>query len=399
MNSRWLTVIGIGEDGRAGLGDAARAALEGAELVVGGHRHLSLVGPLRARSEVWQSPLAATLERIAAWRGRRCVVLASGDPSWFGIARLLREHFGAEALTVLPAPAAFSLAAVRLGWPLEEVTCLSAHGRPLAALHRHLQRGRRLFVLTDGADGPAAIGALLVAAGFEDAAVTVLERLGGAAERVSRHRADAIAGRFAELNLVAVDLGGCAGTGLARVAGLVDGAYEHDGQLTKSELRALALARLAPLPGERLWDVGAGSGAVAIEWLRAEAGTSAIAVEREPERSQRIRRNAARLGVPELTVVEGTAPACLAGLPQPQAVFVGGGCRDEGLLEACWAALPPGGRLVAHAVTLEGERALLGFQARHRGELCRIGLAHAEPVGRFTGWRPTMPVTQLAARR
>ncbi len=399
MSAPWLTVIGVGEDGRAGLAARAREALDAAELVIGGRRHLALAGPLRAPSEAWLSPLAATMERIAQWRGRRCVVLASGDPSWFGVAKLLRERFGAEAVTALPAPSAFSLAAARLGWPLEDCLCVSAHGRPVAALRRHLQRGRRLLVLTDGAEAPGLIGALLGGAGFPDAEVSVLERLGGEAERVSRHRADAVAGAFAELNLVAVDLRPCAAAGWPLVPGLADAAYEHDGQLTKSELRALALARLAPLPGERLWDVGAGSGSVAIEWLRAEAGTTAIAIEREPERSRRIGANAARLGVPELDVVEGTAPACLAGLPPPEAVFVGGGCRDEGLLDACWAALRKGGRLVAHAVTIESERALLAFQARHGGELCRISLAHAEPVGRLTGWRPTLPVTQLVARR
>jgi precorrin-6Y C5,15-methyltransferase (decarboxylating) len=399
MSGPWLTVVGIGEDGRAGLATTALEALDRAELVVGGRRHLALAGPLRAPSQSWQSPLGATLERIAEWRGRRCVVLASGDPSWFGIAKLLRERFGAGAVAVLPTPSAFSLAAARLGWSLEDCIGLSAHGRPVAALRRHLQRGRRLLVLTDGGEAPGLIGELLGGAGFPDAEVTVLERLGGDAERVSRCRADAIAGPFAELNLVAVDLRPCAATGWPLVPGLADAAYEHDGQLTKSEVRAVALARLAPLPGERLWDVGAGSGSVAIEWLRAESGTTAIAVERLPERSRRIRANAARLGVPELAVVEGTAPACLAGLPTPDAVFVGGGCRDEALLESCWVALRMGGRLVAHAVTLEGERALLAFQARHGGELCRISLAHAEPVGRLTGWRPTLPVTQLVARR
>lgn len=399
MTAPWLTVIGIGEDGRAGLPAHASAALDAAELVIGGRRHLALVGALRAPCEAWRSPLQATLERIAGWHGRRCVVLASGDPSWFGVARLLRERFGAAAVAVLPAPSAFSLAAARLGWSLEDCRCLSAHGHPVAALRRHLQRGRRLLVLTDGAAAPELIGELLGGAGFPDAEVTVLERLGGEMERVSRYRADAVAGPFAELNLVAVDLRPCAATGWALLPGLADAAYEHDGQLTKSELRALALARLAPLPGERLWDVGAGSGSVAIEWLRAESGTTAIAVERVPERSRRIRANAARLGVPELDVVEGTAPACLAGLPPPAAVFVGGGCRDEGVLDACWAALGAGGRLVAHAVTIESERALLAFQARHGGELCRIGVAHAEPVGRLTGWRPTLPVTQLVVRR
>lgn len=399
MSRPWLDIVGIGEDGLAGLGRTARARLDEAELVVGGRRHLALAGPLRATTISWASPLADTLDRIAAWAGRSCVVLATGDPSWFGIARLLRERFGGEALRILPAPSAFSLAAGRLGWALECCSCVSVHGRPLHGLRRHLQRGRRLLVLTDDGHGPAAIGALLSEAGFADAAVTVLERLGSTEERVFGLAPDRPAAPAADLNLVAVDLTGCQQDGLAAVAGLPDEAYEHDGQLTKSEVRALALARLAPLPGELLWDVGAGAGSVAIEWLRAEPAAGAIAVERDPARARRITANAARLGVPELRVVEGSAPGCLAGLPVPDAVFIGGGTRDAALIEHGWAALRHGGRLVAHAVSLEGERTLLGFHARRGGELCRVAMSRAEPVGGLAAWRPAMPVTQLTARR
>jgi precorrin-6Y C5,15-methyltransferase (decarboxylating) len=399
MTAPWLHVIGIGEDGPAGLGETARALLAEAELVVGGRRHLALVGPLDSATLAWGSPLEAALERIGLHAGRRCVVLATGDPSWFGIARLLRERFGSDALRVLPAPSAFSLAAARLGWPLEDCTCLSAHGRPLDAIRRHLQLGRRLLILTDGGDAPAAIRALLTGAGLGDAALTVLERMGSPHERICVLGAGDPVGRFAELNVVAADLRGCSMGGLSAVPGLPDDTFEHDGQLSRRESRALALARLAPLPGELLWDVGAGAGSVAIEWLRAEPSARAIAIERDPQRAQCITGNARRLGVPELRIVEGSAPACLGALPAPSAVFVGGGTRDPELLERCWTSLRPGGRLVAHAVTLGGERALLDFRARHGGELCRIAISRAEAVGGVDAWRPAMPVTQLAATR
>lgn len=399
MSGPWLEVVGIGEDGLAGLGEAARRVVAEADWLIGGRRHLALVGPTSCRTMTWDSPLVRTLDRLAELRGRRCVVLASGDPLWFGIGSLLRRRFAADELRFHPAVSAFSLAAARLAWPLEGCACLSVHGRPLDLLRRHLAPGARLLVLSEDGATPARVVALLAQTGFADGELIVLERLGGPAERVHRLPATAPAGECADLNLVAIDLSASKGSGLSTLPGLPDDAFEHDGQLTRSDIRAMALARLAPLPGELLWDVGAGSGAVAIEWCRAVAGARAIAVERDPTRAARIEANARRLGVPELRVVIGEAPACLEGLAPPDAVFVGGGVRERPLLDRLWGELRPGGRLVAHAVTLEAERTLLDLQAATSGELTRLALARAEPVGRLTGWRPSLPVTRLAARK
>jgi precorrin-6Y C5,15-methyltransferase (decarboxylating) len=300
-------------------------------------------------------------------------------------------------MTVLPHTAAFQEACCRLGWPLEEVVTLSLHGRPLDTLRRHLQPGRRLLALTADGAAPAMIGALLVEAGFGRSAAWVLEELAGQSERVVRMEAGALADRrFADLNLVALEL---EGPGLSMAPGLPDTAFAHDGQLTKAEVRAVTLAALAPLEGELLWDVGAGSGSVAIEWLRTGSRMRAVAIEREGERARRIEDNARRLGVPELELRVGTAPAALVGLPTPAAVFVGGGVTAPGLLDHCWSKVEDGGRLVANAVTVAGEAALLAFHAAHGGRLVRLSLARAEPVGGRLAWRPALPVTQLSSRK
>jgi precorrin-6Y C5,15-methyltransferase (decarboxylating) len=394
----WLTVVGIGAGGLPALGEAARAAIADGELLVGGARHLAMVPNGEAERLVWVQPLEATLPALAARRGRRVVVLASGDPLCHGVGALLARTFGAEALRVLPAPSAFSLACARLAWPLEEVTALSLHGRPLARLRRHLLPGARLVLLSRDGTTPAAVAALAATAGYGPSRMWVFEHLDGPAER----RLEGIAeswpeAALADLNTIALD---CRAAPDARpqplVPGLPDELFEQDGMLTKREVRAATLARLAPLPGQMLWDVGAGSGAIAIEWLRSAGCAEAIAVEREARRAARIRRNADALGAPELAIVAGEAPGCLAGLPPPDAVFIGGGLSDPELLPACWQALRPGGRLVANVVTLEGERMILDWQARHGGELVRLAIARLEPVGPYHGWRALMPVTQLA---
>lgn len=399
MSAR-LAVIGIGEDGLAGLGPRAHSLLDAAELLIGGARHLAFLGDDPRPRIAWRSPLEATLEEIRAAADRRAVVLASGDPSWFGVASLLRRSFG-DAIEIVPAVSAFQLACARLGWPLEATSCISLHGRPIDALHRQLGRGGRLLALTGGADDPPAIAALLTAAGFGAARLLVLERIGGRHERLR----EGTAARPPEpphdlLNVVALDLTG-AGLPLGRpaVPGLPDDAFAHDGQITKREVRAVTLAALAPRPGELLWDIGAGAGSVAIEWLRAAADMSAIAIERESARAARARANASSLGVPQLRVLEAEAPGCLQGLPEPQAVFVGGGIAAAGVLDAGWAALGPGGRLVANAVTLDGEAALLAFRAARGGELTRLQVSRAEPIGGLLAWRPSMAITQLSVSK
>jgi len=328
------------------------------------------------------------------------VVLASGDPLNFGIAANLIRRFGADAVRVIPAASAFSLAAARMGWPIPEVECLTVHGRALETVNLHLVPGRRLLILSWDGTTPAALAELLTARGFGASAITVLEHMGGPQENRIDGRADRWShDACADLNTVAVACVAGAGAKVhARVPGLPDDAFEHDGQITKREVRAATLARLMPLPGQTLWDVGAGSGAVAIEWLRAEHCAEATAIERDPGRAQRIGRNARALGVPRLEVVEGEAPAALHGLsPKPDAVFVGGGVAQPGMLEAGWTALAAGGRLVANAVTLEAEARLVAFRADHGGELVRISVARAESVGRLQTMRPLLDVLQYSA--
>lgn len=394
--TRWLHIIGLGEDGLDGLGAEARARIAGAEVLVGSARHHALVPDSQAERLTWASPLRTTIAAILACRGRKVVVLATGDPLWYGIGVTLQRHVDPGELAVLPAVGAFSLAAARLGWPLADVVCLTLHGRPLARLARHAAPGERLLILSADGTTPAQVAARLTKLGYGPSRLTVLEHLGGPLER----RLDGIAADWphaatAALNTVAVECRVAPDTRVLSTApGLPDEAFHHDGQLTKKLVRAAALAQLAPLPGRRLWDVGAGSGSIAIEWLRAAPRTSAHAVERSPDRIAMIRANAEALGVPELEVVAGTAPAALAGLPTPDAVFVGGGVTAPGLLEACWAALADRGRLVAHAVTVAGEAALAGAQARWGGDLARLAIAHARPVGGHLAWRPAMPVTQ-----
>lgn len=388
-------MVGIGQDGRAGLDPQARRLLDAAATVIGGERHLRLVAPLAARTQRWASPFEASADLVRG-AARPLVVLASGDPSWYGVARQVRDWLGGEPVEIVPRPGAVSLACARLGWPIETVEVVSLHGRPLAALARWLQRGRRVLVLVRDRTTGGAVAELLHDRGLGDVPTTLLEDLGGPAERVVALPAAGLGDAArSDLAVIALDLSAARGGAPALVPGLADEQYEHDGQLTKREVRAAALARLAPGPGERLWDVGAGSGSVAIEWLRAERSCEAIAVERDHARAARIMANAARLGVPALRVVQGEAPAALAALPRPSAVFVGGGTATPGLLDAVWAALPPGGRLVAHAVTLPAEMVLLARHAALGGDLVRLAVERVERIGEIPAWRPALPVTQL----
>ncbi|ANW19525.1 bifunctional cobalt-precorrin-7 (C(5))-methyltransferase/cobalt-precorrin-6B (C(15))-methyltransferase [Streptomyces clavuligerus] len=401
-----VTVVGIGADGWAGLPEASRAALRAADVVVGGARQLDLLPEgadgCRAERVRWPSPLRPAVPGVvAAHHGRRIAVLASGDPMHYGIGRALAEVLGAPALRVLPHPSSVSLAAARLGWAVEETEVVTAVGRPVARLAAALHDGRRLLVLSAGADTPADVAALLRAHGFGPSRIRVLEQLAAPVERVLEGTADGWPHPPGDpLNVVAVECRRAPGAPrLGAVPGLPDSAYEHDGQLTKRHVRAATLAALAPAPGELLWDVGGGSGSIAVEWLRTHPSCRAVCVERDPERAARIARNADRLGVPGLRVVTGAAPGALAGLPVPDAVFIGGGLTAAGLLDVCWAALPDRGRLVANTVTLESEALLAEARRRHGGELVRLAVAHAVPVGGFTGWRQAMPVTQWAAEK
>jgi precorrin-6Y C5,15-methyltransferase (decarboxylating) len=394
---RWLSIVGIGEDGIDGLTPVARALVSGAEIVFGGKRHLGLASPLiRGASRPWPSPFERAVEEVLAQRGRQVCVLASGDPFVYGVGSVLARHVAAEETVAIPAPSAFSLAAARLGWALPDTTLLSLHARALDLIRPHLQPCARLLALTSDSAGPAALARLIADSGFARSRLIVLEALGGKRERIR----SACAGGFDldaidDLNIVAVEVAADNGARIiARAAGLSDALFEHDGQITKREIRAVTLSSLAPRRRELLWDIGAGAGSVAIEWLLADGAQRAVAVEARADRAQRIARNAAALGVPGLEVVHGTAPAALQALPQPDAVFIGGGAGDPGMLDAAIAALRSGGRLVVNAVTLETEAALIARHASLGGELTRIAIARADAIGGKAGWRPALPVTQ-----
>jgi precorrin-6Y C5,15-methyltransferase (decarboxylating) len=375
--------------------------VETAEVLIGGARHLALVPESAAQRMSWDRPIERTFRAIAAERGRRVTVLASGDPLWYGVGAILSRHFPGEEMTIIPHASAFSLAAARLGWPLAECATLSLHARPLDNLRLHLAPGRHALMLSEDGGTPCAVAQLLAGLGWGPSRLTVFAHLGGPREAAISETAEQWGERrVADLNTIALECrAGAAARPLSRLAGLPDGAFQHDGQLTKREVRAATLAALGPLPGETLWDIGAGCGSIAIEWLRAADGVAAVAVEREPARAAMIAHNAAALGVPGLRIVAEAAPQALSGLPSPDAVFVGGGLDEAGLLARLWEALRPGGRLVANAVTTEGERRLLDWQAACGGTLARISVSRSEPLGARQGWRPHMTVTQLAAQK
>jgi precorrin-6B C5,15-methyltransferase / cobalt-precorrin-6B C5,C15-methyltransferase len=394
---KWLSIIGIGEDGAEGLTPLARSLIAHAQVLVGGERHLAFLPPAEYQERwVWRSPIHLSIDAILQRRGQSLCVLASGDPMCYGIGVTLAQSVSLEEMMILPTPSAFSLACARLGWPLMEVETLSLCGRDPALVRVVLTPNARLLILCADRTTPDRVAALLTQAGYGQSTMTVLEYLGGSRERLQT----AIAATFslpqiADLNLLAVVCRADPGvSGYSRCAGLPDSAYHHDGQLTKQEIRAITLAALAPLPGELLWDVGAGCGSIGIEWMRSDRRCRAIAIEQNPERLSYIVDNAQALGTPSLQVREGEAPTALQQLTLPDAIFVGGGLTTPGLLETCWRLLRVDGRLVANAVTLESEQILLGAQQQWGGTLTRINIQRAEPIGSFLGWRALVPVTQ-----
>ena len=393
---RWLALLGIGEDGLAGLSDTARTLIAGAELVVGGKRHLTLAqDAIQGKTLTWPSPIGDAFPEILAHRGRPIVVLASGDPFFYGIGKQLVEVVPADEILCLPQPSAFSLAASRLGWALQDTALVTLHGRPLEGIIRHLQPGARILALSWNGETPARLAALLTARRLGTASLTVLEALGGPRERVRSARADAFdLEDIDDLNTLAVALPDrVTGRTLPISSGLDDHLFESDGQLTKREIRAVTLSSLAPHPGELLWDIGLGAGSIAIEWLLRHPAMRAIGIEERNDRAERAERNAAALGTPELRIVTGRAPDALAGLPAPDAVFIGGGMGEPGVFEAAWTALKPGGRLVANAVSLKTEQRMLDLHQTLGGDLVRLDVARAGPIGNERGWSPARPVT------
>jgi precorrin-6Y C5,15-methyltransferase (decarboxylating) len=395
----WLCVIGIGEDGLAGLSAAARTLIDTAEVLIGGERHLAMVPANGSERLAWPSPLSALVERIPAMRGRRVCVLATGDPMQFGIGTTLARLVAPEEMIVLPGISAFAHAAARLKWELADVEKVTLQGRPVAQLSLHVYPGARLLILAHDRGSPAAVAAWLVVHGFGESRMTALAHMGGQREeRVEGIAADWRAD-VADFHTLAVEcIAGPRPIWHPRGAGLPDDAYEHDGKLTKREFRALALAKLMPRPGALLWDIGAGCGSIGIEWMRAADRAQAIALEPRADRRAMAAQNALTLGVPGLDIRDARVPEGLAGLPAPDAVFFGGGNSDEAMRIAL-DRLKPGGRLVAHSVVLESEAGLVAAYQTHGGELVRLNVAHAEPLGSFSGWRPLMPVTQWSWRK
>ena len=393
---KWLSVIGIGESGLSELSPLARGFVDRASLIVGGKRHLAMLDDSLQPRLVWTSPIETSIESILTHRGTPVCILASGDPLCYGIGVTLLKYISILEMTIIPAPSTFSLACARLGWSLTDVETISLCGRAPDFLAAILAPDAKLLILSAGADTPQIVADLLTQRGYGDSQITVLEHLGGR-ERVISDTARAWSKPdVAALNAIAVE---CRidpnTTPLNRLPGLPESAYHHDGQLTKREVRAITLAALAPMPGELLWDVGAGCGSIGIEWLRSHPRCRAIAIEQHSHRVEFIADNMAALGTPHLQLVQGKAPAALTDLPTPDAIFIGGGVTAPGLLATCWTALRSGGRLVANAVTVETELQLLQLHQQVGGELTRIAIQRTQMIGGFLGWKPLIPVTQL----
>ncbi|MBD2215239.1 precorrin-6y C5,15-methyltransferase (decarboxylating) subunit CbiE [Nostoc linckia FACHB-104] len=400
MTGKWLSIVGIGEDGLQGLSAIARSLVNQAEIIVGGDRHLAMLPSNDQRQKItWASPISNSVAEIIQRRGQAVCVLASGDPMCYGIGVTLTKQIPISEITIIPAPSTFSLACARLGWSLTEVETVSLCGRPPALIQSYIYPGARLLILSEGKDTPEIVAKILTQRGYGDSKITVLERMGGTQERlVESSAASWNETDIAALNAIAVDCVADSGVvPLPRIPGLPDNAYHHDGQLTKHEVRAITLATLAPIPGELLWDVGAGCGSISIEWMRTHPRCRAIAIEQNSTRLQYIADNAAALGIPSLQIIAGKAPNSLQDLPQPDAIFIGGGVTADGLFDICWSALKPGGRLVANVVTIEGEQTLFNWYEKVGGNFTRIAIQRAEPIGKFLGWRGMAPVTQWIA--
>ena len=410
ITKKWIYVIGIGEDGWDDLSADSRELLYKSEIVIGGERHLKMIpGDWEGERIIWASPIREAVTKILDWRpsgpgsGKKVAVMASGDPLCYGIAAKLLRHLPIEEIWIKPALSTFSLICSRVGWSLPDIETLTIHGRPLEMLHTFVQPGAKLLVLNQDEGSPKQAAELLAARGFGKSQITVLEHLGGSKERQFSGQADSWNHPDgAALNAMAIEcIAGTRANVLARIPGLPDDAFLHDGQLTKREIRAATLSRLMPVVDQVLWDVGAGCGSVAIEWMRCNPRCKAVAIEKSESRLKMIQQNAFQLGVPMLDIVPGNAPEVLVDLPAPDAIFIGGGLSGGNMLETCWNALNPGGRLVANAVTLEGEQKLVQWQKVNAekngasGDLARLAVSHVETIGKFQSWKEVRSVTQL----
>ena len=389
----WLNIVGIGEDGMDGLTPVTRATVEQADVVIGGERHHGLTPNLKAERIAWPSPFDALIDTIRTHRGKKVVVLATGDPLWYSVGPKIAKSFEAEEVVFHPQLSAFQWLAVRMGWSLADLETLTIHGRPVQQMIPFIRPNARLLLLTTGAQTPSEVAEILTARGYGASRITVFGALGGDREA----RFDGIASEWKhvvpDFNSMAVECIAGEGAQVLPLMGLPDDAFASDGTMTKQEVRAITLAKLMPMRGAVLWDVGCGSGSVAIEWMRGARDAVAFGVEPRADRIALATQNSLALGAPRLTVIEGRAPESLVGLPKPDAVFVGGGLTQE-TFQIAWDALSSHGRFVANAVTLETEAVLRDLHLKFGGQLIRLAVERAEPVGRLTGWRPAMTVTQ-----
>ena len=399
---KWLSIIGIGEDGLAGLSPIAVSCLDKAQIIFGGERHLSMLPHDDNREKIsWKSPFQDSITEIISHRGQAVCILASGDPLCYGVGTTILKDIPISEVTIIPALSAFSLACSRLGWSLTEVETLSLCGRPVSLLQSYIYPGAKLLILSEGKNTPANVAQILTSRGYGNSQITVLEKMGNVDENIiigianNWHKINSAA-----LNTMAVE---CIVdkeiVALSRFPGLPDHAFDHDGQLTKREVRAVTLSSLAPNPGELLWDVGAGCGSISIEWLRSDRRCRAIAIEQNSTRLNYITDNAAALGTPNLQIIAGKALEVIQNLPAPNAIFIGGGVTAPEILEICWSALLPGGRMVVNVVTLAGEQRLYQWYEKVGGNFSRIAIQRAEPIGKFLGWKAMSPVTQWVGKK
>ncbi|MBT3703606.1 MAG: precorrin-6y C5,15-methyltransferase (decarboxylating) subunit CbiE [Alphaproteobacteria bacterium] len=395
MTTPWLFIVGVGEDGLAGLSASARSAFDTSEVIIGGKRHLAMLGKDKRPQVLWDSPLGKTLSKIKRLKGKRTCVLATGDPMTFGVGVTLIKKFGPEQCAVYPHQSAFSLAAARLGWSLADVNTLTLHGRPLSNLNRHLRPNTRLLALANDGHTANQVSKMLTEAGYGESQITVFEHMGGPKEKRHEGIAKTWKRKSKDLNTIAIScVADPSEPRRAKLAGLPDDLYQHDGQLTKQEVRAVTLAALSPAPNDILWDVGAGAGSVAIEFLRAERTAKAIAIEHNAKRIKNIKANAQNLGVEHLKIIQGRAPQTLMDLEKPTVIFIGGGVGNAKVLQTCWRVLKPGGRLVANSVSIEGETRLFDMMRRYGGTMTQVAISHLDHIGDLHAWRAMRPVIQ-----
>ena len=402
MSAPWLTIVGVGEGGLSALDDATLALIAMAETVFGSERFTTQIKKKPHQNIVmWTPPFSSMIEQIIMNRGKSTVVLASGDPNWFGAGATLGRFLDPDEYEILPAPSSFQLAAASMRWPLQNIQTVSFHARSVDNLPRFIFPGARILALTSDARTLMQVATGLIEAGYASSNLTVLENLGGENQRkiafpaFQAHQQNI--GDFYVLAIECIAENGASSFGI--VPGLPDDVFEHDGQLTKREVRAITLSGLVPYPGALLWDVGAGSGAVGIEWMRTSPFCRAIGFEKDHKRCARMERNKKALGTPDMKVVCGDAGSNIVGQPTPDAIFLGGDVANETLFETCWKALKPGGRLVANAVTLQGITALNNRQNTYGGTLTTIAISSLKPLGTSHAMRPALPVTQWAVTK